>query len=416
MFKPIAIFIGLRYTRAKRHNHFISFIALLSMLGIALGVMVLITVLSVMNGFDHQIRATIFNTARQVTLAQEAGPLRKWQALSKKIQNQPNIEGVAPFLDAQAMLTHQGRVQGVQLSGILPEQQAQVSSLADKMLSGSLSSLQEGGFSIVLGSGVAASLGLSLGDKVTVVTPQTTLSVVGVLPRFKQFTVTGIFHIGGGFGFDSQLGLIHLKDAQRLFNFNESVSGLRLRVSDLYIAPQVAADLLALLGEKYAVSDWTEQYGEFFKTIRMEKTMMFFILLLIIAIAAFNLVSSLVMAVTDKRADIAILRTMGATQRMILSIFMVQGIIVGFLGTFLGVLGGIVLSLNVTKSVALIEGVFNHHFISDTFYYINYLPSELQYRDVWQIAVLTLFISVLATLYPAWQATRVQPAEALRYE
>lgn len=299
MFRPIAIFIGLRYTRAKQHNHFISFIALLSMLGIALGVTVLITVLSVMNGFDHQIRATIFNTARQVTITpqqvrgnlHEQGLLHNWRALSKKIQGQPHVMGAAPYLDAQAMLTNQGQVQGVQLSGILPDEQAQVSSLSDKMLTGSLYSLQEGSFSIVLGSGVAESLGLTVGDKVTVVTPQTTLSVIGVLPRFKRFTVTGIFHIGGGFGLDSQLALINLHDAQRLFNFNDAISGLRLRVSDLYVAPRVSENLSALLSDPHAsagyiVSDWTEQYGEFFKTIRMEKTMMFFILLLIIAVAA----------------------------------------------------------------------------------------------------------------------------------
>lgn len=416
MFKPIAVFIGLRYTRAKRHNHFISFIALLSMLGIALGVMVLITVLSVMNGFDHQIRATIFNTARQISIAQAEGPLRHWQAVSKKTEEQSDIRGVAPFVDAQAMLSSQGQVQGVQLSGILPEQQIQVSQLANKMVNGSLESLQDGSFSIVLGSGVAQNLGLRVGDKVTVVTPQTTLSVVGVLPRFKRFTVSGIFHIGGGFGFDSQVALINLRDAQRLFNLDNTVSGLALHISDLYGAPRVSENIAHILGDKYRVNNWTDQYGEFFKTIRMEKTMMFFILLLIIAIAAFNLVASLVMVVTDKRADIAILRTMGATKRMILTIFIVQGSIIGFLGTFLGVVGGILLSLNVTKLVNLIERIFNHHFVSDTFYFINYLPSELQYTDVVQIAVLTLLISILATLYPAWQATCVQPAEALRYE
>ncbi|MGB6977421.1 MAG: lipoprotein-releasing ABC transporter permease subunit [Gammaproteobacteria bacterium] len=416
MFRPVALYIGLRYTRAKRRNHFISFISLASMIGIALGVTVLITVLSVMNGFDEEIKHRIFDMARQVTVSTYDGVLPQWQTLQRQLARFPNIVAVAPFVNGQGILTNQGVSQPILVTGVLPNEETQVSQLPSKMVQGFLSALRPGEFGIVIGKNLAQQLGLKIGDKVPLFVPKASVTPAGMIVRFKRFTIVGLFNVGGGFGFDTGMAMINLQDAQVLYELGDSVSGLRLKVPDLYTAPKVASKLQNSLSEQYTVSDWTQEYGTFFKAIRMEKSMMFFILVLIIAVAAFNLVSSLVMIVTDKRSEIAILRTLGASPREIMATFMVQGCIIGIVGTLLGVIGGVLLALNATTIVAHLQDLLHVQFISANVYFIDFLPSHLQWSDVWRISVIALALSLLATLYPAWQAARTQPAEALRYE
>ena len=416
MFRPLALYIGLRYTRAKRRNHFISFISLTSMLGIALGVTVLITVLSVMNGFDQEIRNRIFGMANQITVGTLSGSLPKWQQLSAKMSQQPGVTGVAPLISGQGILVNEGQTHPVVITGVVPEREMAVSDIANKMIKGEFAQLKPGKFGVVLGLELADSLGVSLGDKVTVLIPKLTVTPVGAMPRFRQFTVVGIFKVGNGFGFDSSVAFIHLKDAQTLFQFGENVSGLRLKVNDLYAAPRIGREIAETLPAEYQVANWTDTYGSYMHAVQLEKTMMFLILVLLIAIAAFNLVSTLVMVVTDKQADIAILRTLGATPKTILAIFMVQGTVIGIVGTLLGLMGGITLALNVTNIVSFLERTFHTRLFSSDVYFLNYLPSELALSDVVQICVVALVLSLLATLYPAWRAARTQPAEALRYE
>jgi lipoprotein-releasing system permease protein len=416
MFKPLPLYIGLRYTRAKRRQHFISFISLASMLGIALGVTILITVLSVMNGFDYEIQNHLFNLANQVTVSRIDAPLSNWQTLQKNVAKQPNIIASAPFISAQGLLTHLGLSAPLMITGILPAQEKHVSEMATHLSEGSFESLEGNHFNMVIGESLAEELGLRLGDKVILFTTQATPTPFGIQPRYRQFTISGVFHLDANPQMERSVGFIHLNDAQALYKMQQAVSGLRLRISNLYAAPDVSGRLENILPEGYRVSNWTQEYGPLFKSIRMEKTMIFMLLLFIIAVAAFNLVSSLVMAVNDKQADIAILRTFGATPRTIMAIFIVQGFVIGAIGTLLGLIGGIILALNVSSVVDFIQHVFHVEFISSAVYFLNYLPSRLEWADVWQICAITLSMSLVATLYPAWTAGRTQPAEALRYE
>ena len=415
MYKYLPLFIGLRYIRAKRRNQFISFISLVSMLGIALGVMVLITVLSVMNGFDHEISERIFNMAQQVTITNLTAQVPNWQALKNQVQNEPHVIGVAPFVAGQAMLANQGAARPVILTGVLPEEEKNVSQMSKQMTHGSFNNLKPGQFDIIMGESMAQNLGLELGDKVTVLTTDVNISPVGVMPQYKRFTLTGLFHVEGAFRIDDNIAFIEMHDAQKLFNLRSNVSGLRLKVNDLYVAPKVTEQLQQTLPD-FSVGNWTQEFGAYFKAIQMEKSMMFIILVLIIGIAAFNLVSTLVMVVTDKRSEIAILRTLGASPRDIMKIFMVQGCIVGVIGTLLGVLSGVLLAINAPNIVQGIQSLLHMQFISSSVYFIDYLPSRLELKDVIQISLVSLFLSLIATLYPAWQASRTQPAEALRYE
>jgi lipoprotein-releasing system permease protein len=416
VFRPVSLFIGLRYTRAKRRNHFISFISLMSMLGITLGVTVLITVLSVMNGFDDVIKNHFFSMAQQVSIRTVSGSMLHWPGIQEEVSKEPGVDGAAPFVEGQGLLSANGQTSPVLVYGVFPAEEKRISELSTKVIQGSLDNLKKGSFGVVLGAKLAGNLGLNVGDKVTLVVPTATLTPVGVLPRFKAFTVVGIFQVGNGFGYDSQLAYIYLDDAQKLFLLGKAVSGLQLKLHDFYQAPYVSNRLNEKLPQGYMASNWTEDYGAFFEAVKLEKTMMFLILILIIAVAAFNLVSTLVMTVTDKKSDIAILRTLGATPQTILKIFMIQGVVVGFIGTFFGLLGGILLSLNATRIVSWLQTVLHRQLLGSDVYYVNYLPSKLVWGDVWHVAFIALGLCLLATIYPALKAANTAPAEALRYE
>jgi len=415
MFRPAEIFIGLRYTVARRSNHFISFNSLISMLGIAIGVTALITVLSVMNGFEKELRERILGVVSHVTVLHGPEGLPDWQAMRTRLQQYPHVQGAAPYIHRQAMLSQAGNVSGSQIRGIDPSFEHQVSSLHEHMLDGQIESLQSGEFGIILGSELAYSLGVSRGDSVMLVSPQTSITAVGILPRLRRFTVVGIFEIDMR-EYDSGLALIHIDDAARLFRMADHVSGIRLKLDDLYSAPMLSDELVDSLPFGYQVGDWTRQHGNFFRAVQMEKTVMFAILILIIAVAAFNLVSTLVIMVADKQSDIAILRTMGFSPGRVMRIFVVQGFVIGVIGTMLGVLGGIGLAQNIDTLVPALEKLLGMRFLSPDVYYISELPSDMRWSDIQKIASWALILSLLATLYPAWRAARIQPAAALRYE
>jgi lipoprotein-releasing system permease protein len=409
------LFIGLRYTRARRRNHFISFISGISMVGIALGVAALIVVLSVMNGFQKELRARILGVASHVQITGADNRLADWQALADVAARRPRVVAAAPFVNAQGMLSHDANVRGAIVRGVVPALEDGVADIGRHMVAGSLDKLVPGEFNIVLGSELARALRAFPGDRVTLIAPQGLVTPAGIVPRLKQFRVVGLFEVGM-FEYDSGLALIALEDAQRLYQYGDQVSGVRLKLDDLFASREVARDLVNAVGRDLYVSDWTRSHANFFRAVQIEKNVMFIILLLIVAVAAFNIVSTLVMAVTDKQPDIAILRTLGASPASIMKIFMVQGALIGVIGTLLGVGAGILLALNIDVVVPFLERLLNVQFLSKEIYYISELPSDLQRRDVLVIAGVSLVLSLLATLYPSWRASRVRPAEALRYE
>jgi lipoprotein-releasing system permease protein len=413
--RPYELFIGLRYTRAKRRNHFISFISLVSILGVALGVAALIVVLSVMNGFQKEIQARILGVTPHLQVYSENGQIPDWKPVLDTVSKYPGIKAAAPFVNGQGMLALGNNVQGVMIRGIDPDAENHLIGLASKIKQGRLSSLQPGKFDIVLGVDLARALGVQIGDKILLITPQGQITPAGMLPRLKQFNVSGIFEIGMA-PYDSSLALINLNDAQKLYRMGDNVSGISARLHNLDLAPQVATALDSKLPPDLYATDWTRQNANYFRAVRMEKKMMFIILSLIVAVAAFNIVSTLVMVVTDKQADIAILRTLGAAPISIMKIFMVQGVVIGLVGTALGVIAGISIALNIGTIVPFIEHLFGVHFLSKDVYYISELPSDLHMTDVYTIAYFSFLLSLLATLYPSWRASRTQPAEALRYE
>ncbi|MCF7202275.1 lipoprotein-releasing ABC transporter permease subunit [Pseudomonas oligotrophica] len=415
MFRPLSVYIGARYTRARRRSLFVSFISFTSMIGLALGVLVMILVLSVMNGFDHEMRTRVLGMVPHATIESPL-PLDDWQALGERIQVNPQVDAVAPFIQMQGLLTNRGQVSKILINAIDPVAERQVSIIDRFFTEGRLDDLAPGEFGIVIGDKAAEKLGLAVGDKVTFVAPEVTVTPAGMFPRMKRFTVTGIFHVGAG-ELDGYLALANIADLARLQRWKPGqVQGLRLHFEDLFQAPRIAWQLAGQLGEDYYSRDWTRTHGNLYQAIRMEKAMIGLLLLLIVAVAAFNIISTLVMVVTDKRGDIAILRTLGATPRQIMAIFMVQGTVIGVVGTLVGAGLGILAALNISAWIAALERLIGHKFLSADVYFIDYLPSRLLAADVIQVCVAALLLSFLATLYPAWRAARTQPAEALRYE
>ena len=414
MYKPFQAFIGLRYVRAKRRNHFISFISLTSILGVGLGVMALITVLSVMNGFEKELTGRILGMASHATIYQQGDVLKEWRDVADKAIKHPAVIGVAPFFRAEGMLVNGQQVNGTVIRGILPEEEPKVSVIAERMLGGSFNSLRSGEFGMIIGTELARSLGVMEGDKVTLVIPQASVTPAGIIPRLKRFTIIGIFEIGMH-EFDSALAIIHLEDAKKLFR-QQGASGLRIKTNNILKAPLVSREIASELPGAYGVVDWTQSHSNFFKALKTEKTVMFVILTLIVAVAAFNIISTLVMVVTDKQSDIAVLRTLGVSPQGIMQIFIIQGMVIGLTGILIGVIGGVLLAANVESIVQSIEQVFQVEFLPSNIYYISDLPSDLHWSDVISITVVAFLFCLLATLYPAWRAARTQPAEALRYE
>ncbi len=411
MYKPLSVFIGLRYTRARRRDQFISFMSLSSMIGLMLGVAVLITVLSVMNGFDRELKQRILGMVSQSTI-HATEPVQNWRKLVQLAEASPGVTAAAPMSQVQGMLTANGQVNGAVITGIAPEFEAKVSILPDFMTQGQMSDLTDGSYGIVLGQQLADVLGVRMGDSVTLVLPEATLSAAGVIPRFKRFNVVGVFKVGAEV--DALLAYVHYADAGRLLRIGDRVQGVRLKVDDLFAVRATNERLLATLPPYFYASDWTQTQGSLFNAIKMEKAMMSLLLLLIVAVAAFNIVSSLVMVVNDKKSDIAILRTLGATPGMIQRIFLVQGTAVGLGGTIAGVGLGVLLSLTVSDIAAGYERLMNVRLFDA--YFVNYLPTQLDWFDVTWVGLTAFILSFLATIYPARQAGRIQPAEALRHE
>ena len=412
---PFSLFVGLRYTRAKRRDHFISFISLISMIGIALGVMVLITVMSVMNGFERELRDRILGMAPHVLISKFDGNIENWQELEKTVKQNPSIIGASPYISSETMFKHLGSDQFGMIQGVLPEKIGEVTIVKDNMRNGSFDTLSDDSYNIILGSSLARSLGANVGDKITsLFLKQTRMSIAGIQPRAKRFTVTGIFETKSEA--DKSLAFVHLDDLAAVTHQRDGVSALQLKTVDVMKVHNVTTDINETLGYEYYVTNWTRQHQTLFNAIDMEKKIMFILLTFIIAVAAFNIVTSLVMLVNEKQADIAILRTLGASPGSILRIFMTSGIINGLIGTGAGVILGVLLALNLPDIVSWIEATFETNVFPKNVYFVNFLPTELIWDDVIKIAGSAFGISILATLYPSWKASRTQPAEALRYE
>jgi len=415
MLKPLEAFIGLRYLRARRKNHFISFISLISMLGIALGITTLITVISVMNGFEKELRARILGAISHATVQAVDAPLTGWSGIIGTVAQHPEVVAAAPFIEEGVWLQASGST-GALIRGVEPAYEAEVSEAAGSMLAGELSDLRPGEYGIVLGVGLASKLRVRMGEKVTVIAPRLKASPFGANPLMRRFTVVGAFEFGEH-ETDSALALVHIDDAARLLRMADgSAGGIRLKLEDMDRAWLVAQSVSDQLQGRYRVRDWTQERGNLFQAVKTEKTVMWVILSLIIAVAAFNIISMLVMVVTDKQSDIAILKTMGARTGTIMRIFIVQGSLIGVIGTILGVAGGILLAQNIGAVVPVLERFFGFSLFPADIYYITELPSDLQRSDVFKFATMAFGMSLLSTLYPAWRASRTHPVEALRYE
>ncbi|QGZ31946.1 lipoprotein-releasing ABC transporter permease subunit [Stutzerimonas stutzeri] len=415
MFRPLSIFIGSRYTRAKRRNHFISFISLTSMIGLSLGVLAMIMVLSVMNGFQREMSNRILGMVPHAVIAGDGQPVDDWQALAEQLRVHPGVVGSAPITQLEGMLSFKGSMQPIEIKGIDPQAEGQVSILGSKLVAGSLDDLKPGESGVIIGLMTARRFGLKMGDKLTLIVPELSDAPGGVTPRMQRLNVVGVFKVGAEL--DGSLGMIHRADAARILRWQpHQVEGVRVKLADLYQAPAITAELVAGVGDGYRGEDWSLTQGSLFSAMKMEKTMIGLLLLLIVAVAAFNIIATLIMVVADKRADIAILRTLGMTPRQIMAIFMVQGSIIGLTGTLIGTVLGILGALNVSALVTWLERVSGQHIFSSDVYFISTLPSELRLEDVLLVTLAALMLSFLATLYPAWRAAQTQPAEALRYE
>lgn len=415
MFRPFSLFIGSRYANLKRKDHFITFLSLVSMIGIALGVMVLITVLSVMNGFTKEIRTRILSVTPHLTVSQWGQqPVMDWHGLANIMSRHKEVVATGPYIDGQGMFIQSGQMRGTLVKGVLPEEIEAVFPLKEILVAGSLENLQPGKFGVILGVQLAKHLGVSIGDKVTLVVPEVMVSMAGAMPRMKRLEVVGIFEIG--YIYDHSYAFMHIEDAGKLFKMDGGVTGVQAKLADPFSAPRLVRDLKESFPPGYVALDWTTLNGTYFSAVKMEKTMMFFTLMMILAIAVFNLVSTLIMVVTDKRADIAVLRTLGASTRKIMNIFIFQGAMIGTVGTIVGVTLGVTLALNVTDLVSFIERVFSVQFLSSDVYFISFLPSDLKWKDVVIIGFCSLGLSLIATILPARRAANVVPAEALRHD
>ncbi len=413
--KSYELFIGLRYTRSLQRTRFISVISLISVIGIALGMTVLVTVLSVMNGFQREVRTRMLSAVAHVQISGFDDKLSDWETVAAIAKAHPNVRAVAPYVNAQGLLTSGSQVRGAYLRGIVPEMEGMVDDLAVSMRQGKLDLLKSGEFSIILGDALARALNVGVGEKVVLVAPQGQVTPAGILPRLRQFTVVGTFRVGHH-EIDSGLALTHIEDAQRLYRMGDQISGVRLKLDDLFMAQRVAYELASKIPPNTNVTDWTRMNATYFRAVDLEKRMMSLLLFFIIAIAAFNLVSSLFMVVKEKQADIAILRTLGASPGGVMKIFMTQGIVIGVVGVFFGIVFGILGALYVDVIVGFVERLFGFRFLDPTVYQISSLPSELRPMDVVLTACLSFFMAAIATIYPAWRASQVNPAKALRYE
>ena len=415
MFKPLELFIGLRYTRSKHENHYISFISLASMLGITIGVIVLITVLSIMNGFEKELRERILGMVAHVTVTGPDEQLPDWDLHHLALQTEEGVVGAAPYIEQQVMLSANNEVRGVQIQGILPAYQNQVSDVSQHIIDGGMDNLTSRGYGIAIGVDLAASLGVFVGDKLTVITPKAKITPVGVIPRMKRFTVMAIYKMNIR-DYDSSTAFIHMDDAARLFKTQKNVTGIRLKLENLFDAPNIVYMLQQRLGGKFAVADWSKDNKTLFKAIKMEKIMMFFVLLLIVLVAVFNLVSSLVMVVNAKQADIAILRTLGMSAKQVKNVFMIQGSLIGVVGALVGMLLGVLFASHLDVIIPAFESLIGRKIFPEDIFFISTIPSELQLNDVLLVTIATLVLAILATIYPANRAASIQPADSLRYE
>lgn len=414
MFKPFFLYVGYKYARSKRENHFISFISLTSMLGIALGVAVLITVLSVMNGFDKEIRAKILSFTSHIVLRSYNGALYDWQAVLPKVREFPGVASATPYILGHGLLVANGVVQPSIVHGMDPSLTDNAYPLKNNLTSGKLADLRAGGFGIVIGQRLAQSLDVGVADRLTLLIPEASMTIAGVTPKFKRLVIVGVYDTATHY--DEHNIFINLSDAAKIYKMPNAVTGIQIQVDNELQAGAIAQQLSKELDHKYWLNDWGTQHANFLDALNMEKTVMWCILCLIIAVAAFNLVASLVMMVTDKRADIAILRTMGATPRSIVGIFMSQGMIIGVVGTLLGLIFGLLLAYNITPIVECIQNIFNVQFVAEDVYFVSFVPSQIRQLDIILVCVISILMCFIATLYPAWRAANIAPAEALRYE
>jgi lipoprotein-releasing system permease protein len=415
MLRWFEIWMGARYVRARSSNRFVSLISAISMSGIAIAVAVLIIVLSVVNGFERELKERLLLMSAHATIEDPNDGMTGWRERVSGAVANPGVKAAAPFIDGQALLVHGEELSGIQLRGIDPQLEDDVSGVSEVITAGSLSSLESRGFGIVLGIELARVLNAEMGDKVLVTLAEGIATPVGVVPRMKRFTVTGIYRVGM-YEFDRRLAFIHLEDAQKLYREGDRVNGIRLAVNDIYSAPAIVREVALALGDPVLVSDWTRSHVNFFRSIQITKSILFVILLLVVAVAAFNIVSTLVMVVKDKQADIAILRTVGASPSTILKIFMTQGSIIGVVGTLAGIVLGVTFTLNLETIVGFMESTFGIKFLAADVYFISDLPADLQIADVVRIGAIALLLALASTIYPAWRGARTMPAEALRYE
>jgi lipoprotein-releasing system permease protein len=409
------LLIGRRYLRASRGNRFVSFISTISMAGVAIGVAVLIVVLSVMNGFEREVRQRILSLTSHASISALNFRLGDWQDAAARVRDNPDVLAAAPFIEDQALLIAGAKSSGAVVTGVLPEDERQVTIIAEKVTAGSFTALAPGEYGIVLGTELAKALGVALGERVVIVTSLRTTTPAGVMPRMRTFKVVGLFS-AGMYEYDRNLAYVHLADAARLYRMGEDVTGLRLKLADMFKAPLVVRQLASALGGGYYVDDWTRKHANFFRSIQLTKSALFIILLLVVGVAAFNIVSTLVMVVKDKRSDIAILRTVGASPSSVLAIFLTQGVAIGVIGTLSGVLLGVLISINLESLIHGLEALLGLQFLDARVYFITDLPARVEWSDVVQISLTAFVLCSLSTLYPSWRAARTQPAQSLRHD